>query len=274
MVLIELLYNIYTMSQTGKNLLLLAIIGFAFCARAITPDDRYSTIVERNIFRLTAPPPPPSINPTNDSMDRKIELSGITRVGGEKKAWFIVPPKAGSKDLPLYFTLGENQKQDFLEVVSISEEMQEVKIKSSDNPMVLSFTNNAPKSVPGAAAPPPAPVAAVNTAVVVPQPAVLYNGGNANYGGVNAGSSGLPGRAVTVTGGSGSSGAAPAPPGFGQSAEGGLRTIPTRTLRLAPNAAVPGATIDPVAQRALMEIQAAQAQQSGQTLPPLPPLPQ
>ncbi|MEO6181861.1 MAG: hypothetical protein ABIP71_01885 [Verrucomicrobiota bacterium] len=263
------------MNSTGKYLLLLAVLGPAFSSQAITPDDRYNMIVERNIFRLTSPPPPPPITPTNDPLDRKIELSGITRVGGEKKAWFIVPPKAGSKDLPLYFTLGENQGQDFLEVVSISEEMKEVKIKNSGNPMILSFTNNAPKAVSGPGVPAPAPVAAVNTGVVPPQPAVLYNGGNANYGGANAGSYGSAGRGVTVTGGSGSS-TGTAHSGLGQPSEGGLRTIPTRNLRVPPSAAVtaPEAPIDPVAQRALMEIQQAQAQQSGQAIPPLPPLPQ
>ncbi len=262
MVLIKLLFYIRIMSPIGKNLLWLAVIGFAFTSQAITPDDRYNTIVERNIFRLTSPPVAPTIPTNNEALDRTINLSGISLVDGEKKAWFIVQPKAGSKDLPLYFTLGEDQAQDFLKVVTISEEKGEVKIINAGNPMVLSFEKNTAKAVPGAAAPAPAPVAAVNTGVVAPQPPVIYNGGGANYGG----SYGSSGRPVTVTGGNASPVGAIAQP-----SEGGLRTIPTRTLRMAPAAE---AQIDPVAQRALMEIQQAHAQQTGTPLPPLPPLPQ
>ena len=268
MVLIKLLSYIRIMSPIGKNLLLLAVVGFAFTSQAVTPDDRYNTIVERNIFRLTSPPVAPTVPTNNEALDRKIELSGFSLVNGEKKAWFIVQPKANSKDLPLYFTLGEDQAQDFIKVVSISDDFSqekgEVKIINAGNPMVLSFKQNSPKAVPGAAAPAPAPVAAVNvnTGVVAPQPSVIYNGGGANYGG----SYGSSGRPVTVTGGSASPVGAIAQP-----SEGGLRTIPTRTLRMAPAAE---AQIDPVAQRALMEIQQAHAQQTGTPLPPLPPLPQ
>src|SRR4051812_449753 len=120
------------MNQIGTKLLCLAILGLGLSSRAVTPDNRYDTIVDRNVFRLTSPPPP-VVAPTNDPvLDRNIELSGISNINGHKKAWFIIKQaKPGPKDLPQYVSLGENERQDFLEVISISEEKGEVQIKNS-----------------------------------------------------------------------------------------------------------------------------------------------
>jgi hypothetical protein len=249
------------MNRIEKALLVFALFGLSCSVQAITPENRYETIIDRNIFRLN---PPPAINSsaTNEIVpDRKVDLSGISNVGGNKKAWFVVAPKAGSKDLPLYLNLSEGERQDFLEVVSIKEQEGEVKVVNAGNPMVLSLKNNSLKGPPVAPTPQVLAPPVANTIVPTPQPATASYG-NSSYGG----------SGVTVTGGTPTT-----PPATGgQIVEGsGLRSIPTRTLRLAPvAAAAPEKPVDPLTQRVLMEVQQEHAKQTGQSLPPIPPLPQ
>src|SRR5688500_12392271 len=114
------------MNRIEKTLFVFALVGLSCSVQAITAENRYDTIIDRNIFRLN--PQPIITGPTNVEpiLDRKVDLSGISNVSGRKKAWFVVAPKAGSKDLPLYLNLSEGERQDFLEVVSITEQQGEV----------------------------------------------------------------------------------------------------------------------------------------------------
>lgn len=252
------------MNRIEKMLLVLAIVGLSCSVQAITADNRYDTIVDRNIFRLNPPPPPPSTATNDPVLERKVDLSGISNVGGHKKAWFVVAPKAGSKDLPLYLNLSEGERQDFLEVVSIAEEEGEVKILNSGNSMVLSLKVNILKPQPVAPLSPiPAAPPVVNTGIPTPTPqpaAASY--ATPSYGNASSGGRG----SVTVSGGTPTVTAA-----SGQTAESGLRTIPMRTLRLAPQpAAVPEKPVDPLTQRVLMEIDNKDLQRRGIPAPPLP----
>lgn len=250
-----------------KNLILAAILSFAFYGHAVTSDDRYGTIVERNVFRLTSPPPPAPPPTNNEALDRNIELSGISTVNGRKKAFFVVKAK-NAKEGPQYVSLGENERKEFLEVVSISEPKGEVQVINSGNSMILSFTNNGVKVAPGSV--PATTAMATSSTGIIPNHlntapgATPYNPAQPNvYGG----------RSVTVTGGNPSAMS-------GQTGDNGLRSIPSRSVRLSPiaNTGQPQPSsepaVDPVTQRALMEIQAEHAKQTGQKLPPLPPLPQ
>jgi hypothetical protein len=277
LVFIELLDIFRLMNRIEKTLLALVFAGLSYSSQALTAENRYDTIVDRNVFRLNPMPVVTAPTNTDPVLDRKVDLSGISNVGGHKKAWFVVAPKAGSKDLPLYLNLSEGQRQDFLEVVSITESEGEVKVLNAGNSMVLSLKNNSLKAQPVAPMPPTpgvAPVAHAATPSATPQPTTAsygssrsaygnsssYANGNSSYG--NRG-------AVTVSGGSPVTTA-----GSGQPVEsGGLRSIPTRTLRLAPAPSQQPA-VDPLTQRVMMEVQQEQAKQSGQQLPPLPPLPQ
>lgn len=240
------------MNRTGKTLLLLATLGAGINVQA--EPARYETIVDRNIFRLTSPPPPPVVTNVNEALEKNIELSGISNIGGKKKAWFIIKPKTGAKEAQ-YVNLSENERHEFLEVVSIAEAEGEVKVLSSGSSMVLSFKNNAPKVTPGTAAP-PVPIAGARP--VTPQPIAPTSyasaAPSASYGG---------GSSVTVSGG------APSTSQFGQTAENGLRSIPTRQLRVAPQPEAEA--IHPQKQRELMEIQKAVYEAANVPLPPLPP---
>lgn len=252
------------MNRIEKTLLVFSFVGLSYSVQALTAENRYETIIDRNIFRLN--PPPITTGPTNIDpvLERKVDLSGISNIGGRKKAWFVVSPKVGSKDLPLYLNLSEGERQDFLEVVSITEDLGEVKVVNAGNSMVLSLKTNILKAQPVAPTPPPVatPVANAGIPSPTPQPSTAsYADGSASYGN----------RAVTVSGGTPTVATV-----GGQAVEtSGLRTIPTRTLRLAPVAnQQPSAPIDPLTQRVMMEVQQQQAKQSGAVIPPIPPLPQ
>ncbi|MEO5801967.1 MAG: hypothetical protein ABIR24_00435 [Verrucomicrobiota bacterium] len=252
------------MNQIVKSLLLFAVVGLSINVHALTPDNRYDTIIDRNIFRLN--PIPPTLPPTNTNpeLTREVKLSGISNIGGNKKAWLIVPAKPGSKDLPLYLNLSEGEGADFLEVVSISEEDGTVKILHSKNPMTLSLKNDSLKPAPVAPLAPPAPGVAPVANVITPQPTAP------SYGTSYPNTTPQPNaRAVTVTGGTPS---LPAIPGLPEGSS--LRSIPTRTLRVAPGVQpVPETPVDPKKQREVMEIQKAVYDAAGQPLPPLPPTP-
>jgi len=250
------------MNRIEKALFVIAFAGLSCSVQAITPENRYETIIDRNIFRLN--PMPVVVAPTNADpvLEHKIKFSGISNVGGHKKAWFVVEPKTGSKDLPLYLNLSEGERQDFLEVISIMDDESKVKVNNAGNPMVLSLKDDSLKPQPVSAMPSAPPVAHVATPAALPPPA------NSSYGNNSYGNRGGP---VTVSGGP----SIGSQPGSAQTAGStGLRSIPTRTLRLAPVANNETAPVNPLEQRVRMELQQEQARQSGQTLPPLPPLPQ
>jgi len=267
------------MNQIGKLLLWPAVLGLGLSVQGVTQNDRYNTIVDRNVFQLTSPPPPPPPPaPENEALSRSIELSGISTVDGQKKAWFVIKPKAGAKDLPTYVSLGESQEAEFLRVVSISEATGEVNVLNSGNAMVLSFKNNGTKPVAGAPIAPVVPGAPA--ASVIAQP----HGGGAIAGGLSSGAiAGTPGgvgavpayggRPVTVAGGL----VPPTAPGnIAQTTDSGLRSIPSRQLRLSPIAAPQAQPeqppLDPIRQRQVMEIQQSVFEAAGEPLPPLPPL--
>jgi hypothetical protein len=251
----------------SKALVVLVVAGAVYSSHAVTSDDRYNTIVERNVFRLTSPPPPPAAPETNEALDRNIELSGIQIVNGRKKAFFVVKAK-NAKEGPQYVSLGEGERKESLEVQTILDNSGEVKILNAGNPMVLSFTNNGVKVAPGSA-PAPKPVA---TAAVLPHSTVS----SVNPFGSRSQANNYGNHSVTVAGGTSSTPSPGSNPGIsGIVNNGGLRSIPSRTVRL-PTTSQPAnsqPSVDPVTQRALMEIQAEHARQTGQTLPPLPPLP-
>ncbi|MDQ6631783.1 MAG: hypothetical protein M3Y82_08495 [Verrucomicrobiota bacterium] len=112
----------------------------------ITPENPYRTIVDRNAFGLNpAPTNGPAVQPEPPV---KIDFTGITSFGGQKRAWFIIYPKnpGDPKNNQIrYVNLPEGQRDDILEVVKISEVEGEVTIRNSGADQVLSFKNNAPK---------------------------------------------------------------------------------------------------------------------------------
>ncbi len=156
--------------RTAKVLFLAA--GVALIqngSAALTVDNPYHTIVERNPFGLN---PPPTVTPTNVvESPRNIKFNGITAVRGKKKAFFTIAGK-DPKDPPKFVTLSVSERDDILEVTKIFKEEGEVEVVNSGVKMVLNFKKNGnqPNAAPVAGVP-----AAVPSAVVYsPVPAVAH----------------------------------------------------------------------------------------------------
>ena len=268
------------MNQFGKLLLLPAFLALGSNLHGVAPENRYNTIVGRNIFRLTSPPPPaPPPKVEDEALTRNIELSGISTVDGQKKAWFVIRPKTGSKDTPKYVSLAEQEEQEFLRVVAISEGQGEVNVLNSGNAMVLSFKNNGTKAVAG---PPPAPAipglpgAPVASVIAQPQAGGAIAGAIAGALNPIGAAPAYSGRPVTVTGG-----VVPVATAIqgntAQQIDSGFRSIPSRQLRLSPIGSTQAPQqveppVDPVRQRQIMDAQQAVFNAAGESLPPLPPL--
>jgi hypothetical protein len=278
-----------------KNFVVVLALFVGLSATAVTPDNPYYTIVERNAFRLSPPPTnAPAPNPAELQERRDIKFTGITGLSGQKRAWFMIPPKPG-ETAPLFINLMENQRSGIIEVVKIMEESGEVKVLNSGREMTLSFASNGlkansvpntpggpqPMPIPGRGIPPPivAPGNPINPrgAMMQPgaQPSTVANT-TYNPGGYNGAPGGGPAynNAQTTLGNNGLGGITPQPqvysgnvPNVQVTSPNDLRSIPPRvpTVNNAPN-------ISPEEQAAQMEIDARAHQQQIQNrqYPPLP----
>ena len=118
---------------------------------AIETANPYASIAERNAFGLKPPPPaePPGAKKSAaEEKAAKIYLTGITRLKGEKKAWFTLTegkaPNAPAKSV----SLKEHQKSGDLEVIEIRDKKGEVRVIHFGEEKTLSFKENKAQSVP------------------------------------------------------------------------------------------------------------------------------
>jgi hypothetical protein len=237
----------------------------------------FSAIVERNVFALKDPPPPPQLEVKTNTPPPNIRLTGITTIFGtsNKRALFMVqeigiPGKPASKEES--YILTEGQRQGAIEVLEIDEKKNSVKIKNDGNEAVLTLDEkvklpSAP-AIPGfgaplpGGAPPPgglprlptfAPTAGVTPAgsisPVNPQPATPVS----FYGNNNA--------------------AAPAANSIALNNGTANVELPLRTIRTPPTAApVTGPVPSPEEQIIMIEAQR-EANKNNPRFPPLPPTP-
>ena len=115
---------------SGSVVALLVLFLFAFTTFADT-ESPYQSIVDRNVFGLRPPPPPPSTEPPKPPIP-PINLTGITTILGKKMAFMTIqlPPKPGEqgKPGPTSFMLSEGERDGDIEVVSIDEKAETVKV--------------------------------------------------------------------------------------------------------------------------------------------------
>lgn len=148
-------------------LLVLGVAAKAVTADSSTTANPYQGIVDRNVFGLTAPPPPPAPVDTKPP-PAKITLTGITTIFGNKRALLKapVPAKPGPPVEPAHdqtYMLAEGQRDGDIEVLEIDEKKGTVKVNNSDTIVTLNFDDNGIKlsstlpagaPVPGMAPPP------------------------------------------------------------------------------------------------------------------------
>ncbi len=117
----------------------LATFLLSVTSQAVTADNPYHTILDRNPFGLN--PPIVSSNAPTESPPINVKFNGIADVGGRRKAFFTIPGK-GPKDPPRYVTLAETERSDVLEVTKIFKNEGEVEVINTGVKMVLNFKNN------------------------------------------------------------------------------------------------------------------------------------
>ena len=163
------------MTNSGRLLMgalgiLVLWTGLRVIATETSGGTPYQGIVDRNVFGLKAPAPPPDPE-ANKPPPPKITLQGITTFGGIKRALFKVqiPPKPGDPAKgEQSFILAEGQRDGDIEVLEIDPKPPgSVKVNNFGTIVSLNFENNGmPKaggSGPGAQpgppgfVPPPAP---------------------------------------------------------------------------------------------------------------------
>lgn len=246
------------------------LMGVGSSVADVTP---YDVIVDRNPFGLKPPPPPPdpsetAAKPPPPAPPATVELTGITSILSSKRALLEIVPGPGKPMIkPI---LGEGERMESVEVVSINVEKNEVTIRNGT--LITNLTFKVAKSTPSAPPPPPAGVIPPPLPGATPAPAqTSYNnnqGGNRSVmvgGGspVTPANTGAPAYGG-VTPGMGTAGGAP----LGN--DGGFRSIPSRNIRTpAPQSAIP--QMSPEEQVLAIEANEDFNQKSGRRLPPLPP---
>jgi hypothetical protein len=144
--------------KRGGKILLCVLSGLAAVTttQAITDGSNpYGSIVERNVFNLKAPTPPPdpeSLKPPPP----KITLQGINSILGLRQVLFkVAPSKPGEKEQA--YVLSEGQRQDEVEVLAIDEKEGSIKFNNHGTIETKTLKDDASK-VPTTAVMMPGPI--------------------------------------------------------------------------------------------------------------------
>lgn len=252
-------------------------IGAGAAVNETDANNPFSAIVERNVFALKDPPPPPSVEVKTNTPPPNIKLTGITTIFGtsNKRALFMVqevgiPGKPAAKEES--YILTEGQRQGAIEVLEIDEKKNSVKIKNDGNEAVLTLDEkvklpSAP-AVPGfgtplpGGAPPPGGLPRLPT--FTPTAGVTPAGSISPVNSQSASPVSFYGNNNT---------AAPAANSIALNNGGANVELPLRTIRTTPTAApVTGPVPSPEEQIIMIEAQR-EANKNNPRFPPLPPTP-
>ena len=255
--------------STNRSVWFLGTI-LAFAAQITLAEAKtnpYQAIPERNPFGLKPPPDPAPVGPvTPVTPPAQVVLTGITTMFGTvPRALLEVteqePGKAKEVKRPI---LREGEREGSIEVISIDIDKSLVRIRTGG--METNVTFPTPKLAGAPAGPSPTTPPPLGA---TPTPGV-YNPANP------AGTPGHPSGGVTLYGGGAAATPAASPnpaasaAGAAANFSGGLRSIPSRSLRT--DAAAPQ-DIDPAKQYLNMAIQSEIHNSAGRNYPPLPPVP-
>jgi hypothetical protein len=198
-----------------------AVFGLCLEAGTVPADNPYKGIVERNLFGLKDPPPPPDPAEVNKPQPSKIILTGITDILGRKQALMKIPAApAKPGETPKgeqSFILTVGQREGDIEVLEIDPVAGMVKVRNAGVVEELNFEKNGPKlagtpapgapaapGVPGIPMPPPVATASASPSAT---PASLAPGTTFTAAGLRS----IPTRSVRTSG----SASQPAQPAYG-----------------------------------------------------------
>lgn len=227
------------------------LLVLAVSAPALTADNPYSTIVERNAFALK-PPTPPVVAQPPAAQPANVELRGITTLLGRPQVLlnFKVPGKPPEPPKDRSVVMDIDQRVEEVHVLDINPATGTVRIRNQGNELTMNLKDNAakPQAAPGLITP------ALPPKLGLPAPA--------NLPAVSS-----PGA---TPGGGATSASLPSVP-----------SMPTRSLRANPGAAAAttaqpaAAPLTAVEQAAIMEVERERTKDAvaAGKMPPLPPLP-
>jgi hypothetical protein len=188
------------MTHTGKALA--SVFGCLLLTSslyAITADNPYQGIVDRNVFGLKAPPAPVDPTELNKPQPPKITLTGITTILGNKRVLFKIqqparPPEPAKEQS---FIMTEGQREGQIEVMEIDVKAGAIKFNNYGSVMTLTMEKDGaklPNTPPAAAGAPPTAVG------FAPQPGQQPNPGVTGFGGGAPGFKSIPERTVRSPG--------------------------------------------------------------------------
>ena len=149
------------MSGRGKTVLwILNCVLFCAGSKGAAADSAnpYQGIVDRNVFGLKPPPPP--VKPEDKKVDApKITLTGITTILGNKRVLMNVamPAKPPEPAKQQSFILAEGQRESEIEVLEIDEKAGIVKVNDFGTILTLNLDKDGAKLPASVAAAPPPP---------------------------------------------------------------------------------------------------------------------
>jgi hypothetical protein len=249
--------------QLTIGLFVLATLGVE--SWALTTDNPYSAIANRNAFALKPPVVVTNAPTTPEVAPAGIELQGITTILGKPQVFLKIkqPPRPPKPAEDLSVVLEAGDREGDVQVISIDAAAGLVRLENRGAALALNMQDNAatPTAVPVAA--PPVPGLALPRPAGMPAPAGVIPTAKASSGGVS----------TTTVGGAAS----------GASRAANIPTLPSRNVR-AGGTALGGGTaqnqpetppLSALEQAALMEIERERTRKLVEEgkYPPLPPIP-
>jgi hypothetical protein len=234
-------------SSSKRILCASALIGLLTCvvAHANVDTNPYGAIVDRNPFGLKPPPPPP---PPPEQTAPPVPMATVTLTGllstfGEPRALLEIieaTGKGGGGTPQRPPPMREGDRHGAVEVLAIDVVKNSVRLRNSGVETNIGFPVAKSTPAPGGPGVPGKPPTFTPPAMNIPQPnqpqasasptVISPNGANGNSG-------------VTVFGGNTAPATTAGLPGaLGTSADGGMRTIPSRPLRTEASGGLPPMT--------------------------------
>jgi hypothetical protein len=127
----------------------LALNANIYADNVVMPHNPYSPIVTRNVFALSPPPPPEAEQPLSDPPP-KITPNGTMSIFGQRQVLFKVTAasKPGQPVKDAFYTLGEGESQDGIEVTHIDENASMVTFNNHGIMQEIALTDTSEDSAP------------------------------------------------------------------------------------------------------------------------------